>query len=482
MSDWQEHLVVRRCHPLEATAKTPDTLTFALALSTTTMRNLDPGVHAALLAVDTESISLAELTRIAVAACRDTDTTRLLRELGRLYVRKALTFTVEHDTEVVCTLCSTSSLGTVTPALAETGGSYRMSRFAVLRRGEDGLVVDSLAGHARLSIQRTELAAALAGLHRPTTEPDLAASLPATLPAQVLGACLRLMVLGGVVGIVDDAGELPEDRDPDLDLRDPHDLLLHNRSRIGLTTDPVGGTYRMAGVRPPLPALRTAWPGPRTALPRPDIATLVRTDMPLTAVMERRRSRRRFAPVPLTLDELGEFLFRVFRVKQMLPLDAAEPHSYEGSLRPLPSAGDAHDLEVYVVASRIDGLGRGLYHYDPLEHVVAEVAGPGYPVSALLGTARLSAAIAEEPPALIVLAARFGRLAWKYEGLSYAATLKNVGVAYAGMYLAAEAMGLAACGLGSGDAGSFGAATGTRPFVESSVGELMLGPAAVAEP
>ncbi|WP_133853251.1 SagB family peptide dehydrogenase [Labedaea rhizosphaerae] len=482
MSDWQEHLVVRRCHPLAATAKTPDTLTFALALSSVTVRNLDPGVHAALLAVDTESISLAELTRIARAVCRDTDTTRLLRELGRLYVRKGLAFAVEHGTETLCTLWSTSSLGTATLDLAEAGHRYRMSRFAVLRREDSDLVVDSLAGHARLSIQRTELAAALAGLHRPATEPDLAASLAAALPPEVLGACLRLMVLGGVVGIVDEDGKLPEDRDPDLDLRDPHDLLLHNRSRIGLTTDPVGGTYRMAGTRPPLPALRAAWSGARTALPRPDLDALTRTDMPLTAVMERRRSRRRFAPVPLSLDELGEFLFRVFRVKQMLPLDPDEPHSYEGSLRPLPSAGDAHDLEVYVVAGRIDGLGRGLFHYDPLEHTVAEVAGPGYPVSALLGTAKLSAAIPEEPPALIVLASRFGRLAWKYEGLSYAATLKNVGVAYAGMYLAAEAMGLAACGLGSGDAGSFGAATGVKPYVESSVGELMLGPAAVAEP
>jgi SagB-type dehydrogenase family enzyme len=132
---------------------------------------------------------------------------------------------------------------------------------------------------------------------------------------------------------------------------------------------------------------------------------------------------------------------------------------------------------VYIAAGRIAGIGRGMFHYDPVEHTLTHVAGAGYPVSALLGTARLSSNCPVEPPALVVLASRFGRLAWKYEGLAYSATLKNVGVAYAAMYLAATAMGLAACALGSGDAGAFGAITGIRPYVESSVGEFMIGPA-----
>jgi hypothetical protein len=43
------------------------------------------------------------------------------------------------------------------------------------------------------------------------------------------------------------------------------------------------------------------------------------------------------------------------------------------------------------------------------------------------------------------------------------------------MYLAAVAMGLAPCALGTGDSGAFGAATRLDPLVESSVGEFMLG-------
>jgi SagB-type dehydrogenase family enzyme len=64
---------------------------------------------------------------------------------------------------------------------------------------------------------------------------------------------------------------------------------------------------------------------------------------------------------------------------------------------------------------------------------------------------------------------------WKYESMAYAATLKHVGVLYQTMYLVARAMGLAPCALGGGNADGFAAAAGTDPYVESSVGEFVLG-------
>ena len=51
-----------------------------------------------------------------------------------------------------------------------------------------------------------------------------------------------------------------------------------------------------------------------------------------------------------------------------------------------------------------------------------------------------------------ILAARFPRIAWKYESIAYALTLKHVGVLYQTMYLTATAMGLAPCAIGGGDA------------------------------
>ncbi|MEV4578534.1 nitroreductase family protein [Nonomuraea jabiensis] len=66
---------------------------------------------------------------------------------------------------------------------------------------------------------------------------------------------------------------------------------------------------------------------------------------------------------------------------------------------------------------------------------------------------------------------------WKYEGMGYALTLKHVGVLYQTLYCVATAMGLAACGLGSGDSAAFAEATGRDPLEECAVGEFMIGTA-----
>lgn len=476
MSGWQSHLILRRRRPLDASAKSADAVTFSLELSTVTIKNLDAGVHAALLALDTGSISLADAVRMARDVLPEADVTRLAHEVGRLFVRRAFSVAVEDGDETLCELSSTGAASSFSLALDEWDRGYRLSRFALVRRDDDGLLVENVAATTRMSIHRSELGTVLGALGEPAEEITVAGQVPG-LPRPVLAACLRLMQAGGVIGRVDHEGLLPEDREPDLAMRDPHDLFLHNRSRVGLTQEPIGGTFRFAGTLPPLPGVHPAWSGRPLELPKVDLARLERTDMSLAATMERRRSRREWADRPLTLDELSEFLYRVFRIKSHMPADPADPQSYDLALRPIPSAGGSGDLEVYIAATSVSGIGRGLFHYDPDGHRLTEVAGAGYPVTAILRMAQQSAGSASEPPALIVLASRFGRLAWKYEGISYAATLKNVGVAYAAMYLAATAMGLAACGLGAGEATAFATATGLKPYVESSVGEFMLGPA-----
>jgi SagB-type dehydrogenase family enzyme len=93
----------------------------------------------------------------------------------------------------------------------------------------------------------------------------------------------------------------------------------------------------------------------------------------------------------------------------------------------------------------------------------------------LLAGARSAAGVAENPPVLIVLAARFARILWKYEGIGYANLLKDAGGLLQTMYLVATAMGLAPCAIGGGDAECFAAAAGTAFWQESSVAEFILG-------
>jgi SagB-type dehydrogenase family enzyme len=144
--------------------------------------------------------------------------------------------------------------------------------------------------------------------------------------------------------------------------------------------------------------------------------------------------------------------------------------------RPYPAAGGLYEMELYPVVRRCRGLDVGLYHYDPLNHRLGRVCGLVSPVEQLLDGAGLAAGIDRERlQVLIVLAARFGRLSWKYSSIAYALTLKNVGVLYESMYLTATAMGLAPCAIGAGDADLFAQASGGDYYAEASVGEFLLG-------
>ena len=79
------------------------------------------------------------------------------------------------------------------------------------------------------------------------------------------------------------------------------------------------------------------------------------------------------------------------------------------------------------------------------------------------------------PQVLIIIAARFQRLSWKYQSMAYNVLLKNVGALYQTMYLVATAMDLAPCALGGGDSDLFARATGLDYYAETSVGEFLLG-------
>ncbi|MEO9222337.1 MAG: SagB family peptide dehydrogenase, partial [Mycobacteriaceae bacterium] len=208
------------------------------------------------------------------------------------------------------------------------------------------------------------------------------------------------------------------------------------------------------------------------ALERPDLYRLRTEDPPLARVMEDRSCRRDLHP--LTAHQLGEFLFRTMRVRQLSPA-ADGPTGYAATSRPYPSAGAMYEFTTYLAIDACQGIPGGLYRYDPVHHGLDLVAPAGPDVDRLLRDGGAAAAMESIPPVLIVLAADFRRLSWKYEGIAYALTLKNVGVLYQSMQLAATAMGLGSCPLGAGDAELFARAAGTSPTEESSVGEMLLG-------
>jgi SagB-type dehydrogenase family enzyme len=282
-----------------------------------------------------------------------------------------------------------------------------------------------------------------------------------------------------MLGEADDSGVSATDRSPPLQSWEFHDLLFHSRSRTGRHDLPVGGTFRMASKLELPPALKPSPAGETIELSRPDLDALQREDPSFAQVLERRHSVREYGSKPITCDQLGELLYRVARVKDSGERTLESPVGalrMEFASRPYPAGGALYELEFYVAVNNCAGLAPGLYHYDPEHHRLSRTAAHADEVTALLAGAGEATAIAPRNlQVLVILTARFQRLAWKYAAIAYALVLKHVGIVYQTMYLVATAMNLAPCAVGCGNADLFARAAGVDYYGETSVGEFLLG-------
>jgi SagB-type dehydrogenase family enzyme len=85
------------------------------------------------------------------------------------------------------------------------------------------------------------------------------------------------------------------------------------------------------------------------------------------------------------------------------------------------------------------------------------------------------------PQILITMAARFGRVSWKYSAIAYSLILKDVGVLTQTFYMMATEMGLGGCAIGSMNISLFAKMTGLAFYVEGPVGQFAIGRAAESE-
>jgi len=248
-----------------------------------------------------------------------------------------------------------------------------------------------------------------------------------------------------------------------------HDALFHSRSRSGRHGYAYGATYSREGVRDPLPAVKARPEGPVIELATVDLDEAARRDSGFAAVLERRQSWRRPGPRPLHIDELGEFLWRSSRVRGRRGTEHEEV-----SNRPYPGGGADYELEIYVLANRVEGLVRGLHYYDPLDHVVVVMSEWNSDAEALARDVREKTNEQVTPDAVLFVTARIHRLTYQYESIPYAVALKDLGALYGTWYITATAMGLAPCASGGGDSEVLARAIGVASWVEPRIGEFIL--------
>ena len=260
---------------------------------------------------------------------------------------------------------------------------------------------------------------------------------------------LRVLVGAGIATITDVDGTLAAEEVPALRMWEFHDLLFHARSPARSPRPPVRRHVS-------LPRRPGAAAGPRTGgAPTAPVALPPVAPGPSAGfddVLDARRSTRHGAG-PLTIDQLGALLAHAAAVREVAAAHDGRP--YEVTRRPYPGAGAAYELELYPLVHRCVGLEPACYRYDPGGHRLEHVASPGDGTDRLLADAKWSADLDAPPDVLVVIAARFGRLSWKYAAIAYALVLKDVGVLVQTMSLVATSLGIGACALGAGDADLF---------------------------
>ncbi len=143
--------------------------------------------------------------------------------------------------------------------------------------------------------------------------------------------------------------------------------------------------------------------------------------------------------------------------------------------RPYPSGGSAYELELYLAVANCAGLARGFYHYDADHHALMPISGPSRELDAQLAAAEFAMDAPGTPQILITIAARFGRISWKYSSIAYSLILKDVGVLIQTLYLMATDMGLGGCAIGSINIDLFARMTGIEFHIEGPVGQFALG-------
>lgn len=176
------------------------------------------------------------------------------------------------------------------------------------------------------------------------------------------------------------------------------------------------------------------YPGARkTKLPEP-----APSDETLVNAIERRRSVRSFTDQGMDFSTLSRLLSTADGIT----------HSRSGfQMRSAPSGGALYPIDIYVIASNVESLANGLYHFQVSDSSLELVAEGEYEEEVHLASNEQSAV--GSSPVTFVLTARFERSTVKYSDRGYRYTYMEAGCICQNIYLQAAALGLGTVAVGA---------------------------------
>jgi SagB-type dehydrogenase family enzyme len=158
-------------------------------------------------------------------------------------------------------------------------------------------------------------------------------------------------------------------------------------------------------------------------------------------VLRRRHSARAFGPGPIALEQLARVLHMSYGINR----DNAGTH-FPRPFRVIPSGGALYPLEIYLHATRVDGLDAGLYHYDPEAHSL-DVLREG-DQSETIAASMVQRDLGTGAAAILFITAVFVRSTFKYGDRGYRFILLEAGHLAQNANLTGQEMGLATLNVG----------------------------------
>lgn len=187
---------------------------------------------------------------------------------------------------------------------------------------------------------------------------------------------------------------------------------------------------------PPLPEKPVAAGTKIIILPEPELLPDIKINF--LELIELRSSVREYSQESLTLKELSFLLWCTQGVKMGLP-DCA-------SIRNVPSAGARHSLETYLFINRVEGIKAGLYRYLPFEHALLPL--DGVTKNDFLSPFKAKQMLAQSA-VTFVWTTVIERMSYKFSDRAARYVLLDAGHVCQNLYLAAQALKLGACAVGT---------------------------------
>lgn len=200
----------------------------------------------------------------------------------------------------------------------------------------------------------------------------------------------------------------------------------------------------------PMPPVQTPLAAGESLQPLPEWRGAVLPKGSLDELIIKRKSYRKYLDRPVYAEEMSYLLWATQGVRAESP---------GRTLRNVPSAGNRHSTETYLVLTRImpdmNGEPRfepGCYRYAPLEHALVFLGKPDT-LEEAVSAACLDQAFVSRAPLAFFWAVQPYRTEWRYAEASHKVIALDAGHICQNLYLAAGSIGCGTCAVAAYDQG-----------------------------